>query len=164
MASASGPGRARILFRLLTSEVYVGIALAGALAYFAVISYLVSSSNYGIFLITVPIYMVYAMVSTAGILLAMGVYSIRSALLSARAAAGEGALSAVLPAVGSMAVTCSCTYPFLGSILIFFGASSLTVSAVISYVASYQLWILAAVIAVNLALIYYYLGKLARAE
>ena len=157
-------GRGRVLFKVLTSESYVGIALAGALAYFAIINYLVASGNYGIFLIAIPIYVIYAMVGTAGLLLALGVYSIRNALLSATTAAEEGVLSAVLPSVGSLAMTCSCTYPFLGTVLLFFGASSLTVSAVVSYISAYQPWILAAIITVNIILIYHYLGRLADAE
>jgi hypothetical protein len=164
MEAKQSIGRGHVLLEVLTSEMYVGIATAGALAYFWIINYLVASSNYGIFLISVPVYIVYLMVGTAGILLALGIFSIRNALLGATAAAEEGVLSAALPSIGSLAVTCSCTYPFLGTVLLFFGASSLEVSAVISYVAAYQAWILAAIIVVNLLLIHYYLGRLAKAE
>lgn len=162
--AAEKTGRVHVLAEFLSSESYVGIAAAGALAYFWIINYLVASSNYGIFLISVPAYMLYVMVGTAGILLALGVYSIRSALLSATTAAEEGVLSALLPSIGSLAVTCSCTYPFLGTVLLFFGASSLEVSSVISYVAAYQIWILLAIVVANCAMIYYYLGRLADAE
>ena len=156
-------GRGSLLVSVFSSWIYPVIALAGAIAYFALFAYMIKLSNYGIFIVTVPIYLVYAMVLTAGILLALGVYSVRMALLRPAAGAEEGALSVILPTVGGLVATCACNYSLFGLLLVSIGISSLEVSGIMAAVAAYQLWILSAIIVINLLLIYYYSGRLADA-
>jgi membrane protein implicated in regulation of membrane protease activity len=48
--------------------------------------------------------------------------------------------------------------------LIYFGVSSLAVSGIMSLVSAYQLWILIAIIFLNLLSVYYFSGRIASAE
>ncbi len=165
MAEAKkGVGRGSVMLELLTSQTYVGIAVAGALVYFLVFNYMITYSSYGLFIVTVPIYLIYIMVGTAGILLSLSVYSAAGRLLRPAAEVEEGALSAILPSAGGLVATCACSYSLLGSMLIYFGVSSLAVSGIMSLVSAYQLWILIAIIFLNLLSVYYFSGRIASAE
>ncbi len=156
-------GRLAVVISLIKSPVYQAIMTSAALLYFLVFHILVIASNYGIFLVTIPIYLVYIMVASAGFLLALSVFSIRTALIGRVSAAGEGALSAILPTVGSLVATCACSYSLLASLLAFIGINAFEISSVVSSISLYQLWLIIAIIAVNLDMIFYYLGKVANA-
>ncbi len=157
-------GRLSVIGSLLLSPVYLAITVAGSLFYFLIFDYLITASNYGIFLVTVPIYLIYIMVASAGLLLALGIFSISKALLGTASGVGEGTMSALLPTIGGLVATCACSYSLLAALLAFFGINALEVSGIVSGIALYQLWLLAAVVLINLALIYYYSGKVADAE
>lgn len=156
--------RLDVFLSLITTPEYLALAAGSALAYFLVFYYLITASNFGIFLVTVPLSLAYIMVGSAGVLFSLGVYSVARALLSYTSGAEEGAASAVLPILGSLVATCGCSYSVLAGILAFLGINAFEVSGIISGVALYQSWLIVAIILVNLALIYYYSGRAAVAE
>ncbi len=156
--------RISVLWALAKSPAYLAIMVAGSLIYFLIFYNLIIASNYGIFLVTVPIYLVYAMIATAGILLSLGAFSISTALLSRASGLGGGAFSAILPTVGGLVATCACSYSILASLLAFAGINAFEVSGIVSGIALYQLWIMSAIVALNLIMIFYYSGLVADAE
>ena len=156
-------GRLAVVVSLIRSPAYQAIMTGAALLYFLIFYNLITASNYGIFLVTIPIYLVYIMVASAGFLLSLSVFSIKTALLGRASAAGEGALSAILPTVGSLVATCACSYSLLASLLAFIGINAFEISSVVSSISLYQLWLIIAIIAINLVMIFYYLGKVANA-
>jgi hypothetical protein len=48
-------------------------------------------------------------------------------------------------------------------LLAFIGINAFEISSVVSSISLYQLWLIIAIIAVNLVMIFYYLGKVANA-
>ena len=163
MASARRIGRLSVILSLVRSPAYLGLATSAALAYFLVFYRLIIASNYGIFLVTIPIYLVYIMVASAGLLLALGAFSIKTAILGRISAVGESAFSAILPTIGGLVATCACSYSVLAALLAFLGINAFEISGVVSSIALYQIWLMIAIIAINLAMIFYYSGKVAQA-
>jgi hypothetical protein len=143
---------------------YIAIALLGAIAYYFVYFIIIRASNYGIFLITVPLYLIYAIAATSGILLALSAFSIAKSLLSLKAGTAGGIASAFIPSVGSMVATCACSYPILGSFLFFLGVNAFELSSIVSVISQYELEATFLIVVVNMLLLFYYSGRIARAE
>ncbi len=157
-------GRLQVIWSMFNSPVYLAIAVSGSLFYFLIFYYLVTTSNYGVFLVLVPVYLVYIMVASAGILLALGVFSLSSALMKPVSGVEEGAFSAILPTVGGLVATCSCSYSVLAALLAFFGINAFEISGIVSGISLYQIWLIVAVVLLNIVMLYYYSGKVADAE
>jgi hypothetical protein len=157
-------GRLGVIWSLLKSPTYLAIMTAGALLYFLIVYRLIIASNYGIFLVTVPIYLVYIMVASAGLLLSLAVFSIKTALVGRASSVSEGAFSAILPTVGGLVATCACSYSVLAALLAFFGINAFEISGIVSGIALYQLWLIVAIVIINLLMVFYYSGKVAAAE
>ncbi|MDE1874196.1 MAG: hypothetical protein KGI04_03710 [Candidatus Micrarchaeota archaeon] len=156
------PRRLDVFKRIFTSPFYILVAIVAIVAYYALFSYLIISSNKGIFLVTAPIYLVYALILSAAVLLATSVYAV-SVSIRARYAGAEGsALSIITSSFGGLIIGCNCYAPIFASMLYAIGFGSLQVSSAISFLGVYQVWLVALLVAANLIFIYYQLGRIMR--
>ena len=156
----SAMGRAKKLVTIVTKPIYLAVLIVAAIIYYYVFYYLITSSNsYGLFLLTVPIYMLYALVITSALLLTIAVSSIHGGIKYGRAITGSVSGSIILLAGGTIA-SCACTVPIFVSLLYIVGATVADVTLINFYISTYQLYLFSALILVNLALIYHYLGRL----
>ncbi len=156
--------RLKALTGIFSKPLYAIIGILSSIGYFTLFYLMVKSSNYGIFLLTVPVYVIYVISVTSGILLSLSLFSIFKSLLSVRTGVAGGVLSVVLPSVGSTVITCACSYPIIGTFLLFVGVNALELSAAISTLARYDTAAAFLIIAINVVAIYYYLGRIAKAE
>jgi hypothetical protein len=133
---------------LLTNVVlFVGYYLF----FYEVMSY----SNLGLFLITIPYYLLVVLVFVSSCSATVALSFLR---ISRRRKSIAGmAESSIGVAVGAFVASCSCSLPLLAPVLYFIGLNAIEVSGVISFLASYQTDILGVIILINTVAIYYYL-------
>ncbi|MDE1851550.1 MAG: hypothetical protein KGH69_02580 [Candidatus Micrarchaeota archaeon] len=162
MPRTVGITRAQMLLTIFGRPAYIIAAAIGFLINYAVLAYLILYSNKGVFLILAPVYLLYPVLMTGGMMLAIAAYSFRVNTIRAASKASEGFLGVVLPALVSMIASCACSYPIFATLLIALGVNILTVSNVVHVVSVNQSLIIALVLAANLFLIHYYLGVVAR--
>lgn len=155
----SAKNRAKRLVAIVTKPIYLAVLIVAAIIYYYVFYYLITSSNYGLFLLTIPVYLLYALVITSALLLTIAVSSIHGGIKYGRAITGSVSGSIILLAGGTIA-SCACTVPIFVSLLYILGATVADVTLINFYISTYQLYILGALILANLALIYHYLGRL----
>jgi hypothetical protein len=142
---------------------HIGIAVIGAVIYYLLFYFLITQSDHGVFLLTIPAYMIYLLVITSGILLSISIFSIRSLRRSKiKNGAPASFLSVAMPAASGVIAGCSCEVPILGSILYPLGLNVFAVSGIISAIAVYGPALIAVFIAANLLSIYYLSGRIAR--
>ncbi|MDE1768634.1 MAG: hypothetical protein KGH64_05030 [Candidatus Micrarchaeota archaeon] len=154
--------RLEIFIAIFRRPAYIISTLISAAIFFYLFYYIIQASNRGIFLITLPIYFIYALVLTSGILFSISLYSISRALLS-RAQRLEGSIAGILmPSIGGLVASCACSFSILASVLIFFGINTFDALGLVSFLSQYQVWLIAILIALNLAIIYFYLGELVK--
>ena len=154
------PRRLEILSTILTSPIYLALTLLGLLGYSEVFYYLILASNKGVFLVTVPIYLIYALTLSAALLLTTSIYAVSRSIHAKYAGAEGGALSILTSSAGSLVVGCSCYAPIISSALYAIGFGTIQVSGVISFLGVYQLWFVVAFVVLNLLFIYYQLGRI----
>ena len=146
-----------VLYPSWTTLLTNGSFFAGYfLLFYAVIVY----SNFGLFLLTIPFYLLALLVlaSSASATVAMSYLRI-----SRRRRSIPGvAQSPIGVALGALVASCSCSLPLLAPTLYFIGLNAVEVSGVISFLASYQAAIFEAIIVFNLLSIYYYLKLISR--
>lgn len=152
--------RLLIAGRIFRHPAYIAIAAVSATLFFYLFRYLTAVNNHGIFLIFIPIYVVYALVLTSGILFSISVFAIAHSIASRRLGEIGGIEGVLLPSLGGLVASCGCAFPLLESIFLFFGINAFEAVGIVSVINSYQIWIIAAMVLVNLATIYYYLGKI----
>lgn len=157
-----GITRAQMLWMIFREPAYVVAAAIGFLANYAVLAYLILYSNKGVFLLLAPAYLLYPVMVTGGIMLAIAAYSFKVNSIKAASRASEGFLGFALPALVSMIASCACSYPIFATLLIVMGVNILAVSDIVHAVSANQELIIAVVLAANIILIYYYLGAVAR--
>lgn len=139
---------------------YLLLALASSAAFFYLFRYLIASNNHGIFLVLMPIYIIYALVATSGILFSISVFTMLSSIASRRIGAIGGIEGVIAPSIGGLVASCACTFPLLESVLLFLGVNTFDAIGIVSAIDGYQVWIISAMTLINLGLIYYYLGKI----
>lgn len=164
-AQSGKRGRLAAIKAVFSRPEHIGIAILGAIIYYLLFYFLITQSNHGVFLLTVPAYMIYLLVITSGILLSISIFSIRSLRRSKiKNGAPASFLSVAMPAAGGVIAGCSCEVPILGSILYPLGLNVFAVSGVISAIAVYGPALIAIFIVANLLSIYYLSGKIARSK
>ena len=154
--------KSKALKSIFTSPFYIFLTIAGVVAYYALFFYLIVISNEGLFLVTAPIYLVYALILTAAILLTTSIYAVGQSLKTKYAGAEGGILSIVTSAFGGFIVGCNCYAPIFSSLLYAVGFGSLQVSSAISFLGAYQSGFMILLVAVNLIFIYYQLARITR--
>lgn len=148
----------RALYR---SQSVVLITAAGGVIYYLLIQYLVRASNYGIFLITVPAPLLYLLILSSAVLLAISIYSITLSLNTLESSE-VGVLGIVTTFAGGMVASCGCSAPILASVLYFFALNTATVSTFTSAVGNNQTTLIILLVFFNLAVSYYHISKLSK--
>src|SRR5271155_3239917 len=88
-----------IIFRHPT---YIISTLLSSAVFYYIFYLMIAASNEGVFLIFIPIYLVYILVALSGILFSISIYTISRSLLT-KAARFEGSLAGILlPSVGGL--------------------------------------------------------------
>jgi hypothetical protein len=145
--------------RIFRHPLYIAIAAVSTILFFYLFRYLIAINNHGIFLLLMPMYIVYLLVLTSGVLFSISLFAIAHSVASRRLGEIGGIEGLVIPSLGGLVASCGCAFPLLESIFLFFGVNTFEAVGIVSVINSYQLWILGAMIFINLATIYYYLGK-----
>lgn len=146
--------------RIYSDIKYIAIALASSAAFFYLFRYMIAANNRGIFLVLMPISLVYVLVATSGILFSISVFAMSYSISSRKLGAIGGIEGVIAPSIGGLVASCACTFPLLESVLLFLGVNTFDAIGIVSAIASYQIWIISAMILINTAMIYYYLGKM----
>jgi len=135
---------------------YSIVSLIVAVVYFLLFRFLITSSNYGIVLITLPTFLVILLIMTASILLTVNVYVLRQAFSRSRVTTGvsRGVFSFLSILVGGLSAGCACQAPILFGILYFLGLNSIEASSLVVAFAEYQTWITISIIILNTFLIF----------
>ncbi len=163
MQRATGKkSKSSVFLDIFSSPFYIAVGIAAIAVYYELFHYMITSSNEGIFLVTVPLYMVYALILTAAVLLTTSIYAVGKSLRIKYAGAEGGILSIFTSSVGGLVVGCSCYAPIFSSVLYAVGFGTLQVSSAISFLGAYQEWFVVLFIAANLIFIYYQLGRIIR--
>ncbi len=160
--TAERPHRIHVLKSVFSSPLYILITIVAAIAYYELFKYLVLISNKDVFFITAPVYLIYALILSAAVLMTTSIYAIAKSLRAKYAGAEGGILSIITSSLTGLVIGCSCYAPILASVMYAIGFGTLAVSDAISFVGDYQNWLLVLFIALNLIFIYYQLGRITR--
>jgi len=130
--------------------------------YYSIFYLLIRYSNFGYFLLTIPLSLLLLFVASSSVLTTVAV---RFFLLSAK----RRRLLALAPSpiafiVGSVVASCACNIPLLAPVLYLLGLNALAVSGVLSFLAQFQVYIISSLVIVNAASTYYYLRLISRAR
>lgn len=155
------PGKLLILKEVVLSR-FLLFLIAAWIIYYLFIKYMITISSQGIFLVTVPTYLLYILSFTSALLLAISAYSIHLSFKYRVLGLEEGAASAVTTFIGSLVTSCGCSAPILAVILYGLGVNAIGVSSSITFIAVNQDWLLGIVALVNIGLAYYSLGKVSK--
>lgn len=137
---------------------YIILNILALLAYYFLFSYLIRIQQYGIFLITIPIILVYLLVLTSSIALTIGIYSIRNTRNNEAKEISTG-VSAVTTLAAGVVGGCGCTEPIIFGLTVF-GLSTTDTFALANFISTNQAIIFSAMIVINLFVVVYYLNKL----
>ncbi len=122
-----------------------GVSFSG---YSALFYYSIERMNLGLYSSTLPFPLVVLLILSSSVEAALSVNLIVSAIRTYLIAAGLSG-SAVTFAAGLTVASCACNVPLLASLLYFLGANTLQVSAVLVFLADYQLPIALALVLAN---------------
>ncbi len=150
------------MWEITRSPPLIALFIAGAILYYFLIEYVITISSQGIFLITMPLYLLYSVSVSSALLLTISAYSILLSRKYGMMGLENGTASAVTTLAGGLVTSCGCSAPILGTILYLLGANAIGVSGTITFVATNQEGLMAAVILANILLAYYSLGRLAK--
>lgn len=156
------PGKLSVLRDIFRSPAFIAVFVAIAVVYYLIIKYVITISSRGIFLVSVPIYLLYILSVTSSLLLTCSLYEIHLSYKYRVLAVGDGAASVITTFAGSLVTSCGCSAPLLATILYGLGANVIGVSGAIAFIAVNEAWLLGIVVAVNLILVYHSLGKISR--
>jgi hypothetical protein len=154
-------GRLGVAKAVLASPACVLVALLSAAAYYLLFFGAVTYENKGLFIVTVPGYLIGALIATASALLAVSAFELIRSFQVASATSSD-AVSVITSSCGLLIAGCGCYSPIIASALYAVGFGAIQVSGALSVLADYQSWIIVLLVAVNLALIHYQLGRVSR--
>ncbi len=129
-------------------------------AYYLLFYEMITHSNAGYFLLTIPLSLLVLFVLASSALATVAVFYLR---LSLRRRSLPGiAQSPIGVALGAFVAGCSCNLPLLAPVLYFIGMNAVEVSGVISFLAAYQQAIVETIVVIDALSIYYYLRLISR--
>ncbi len=146
--------------RAIYQPKYMLANIAALAVYYFVFNFLIRYQDYGIFLVNVPTYLIYAMIASASVLLTISVYSINNTRRN-QAKFTASSVSAVALFLGSMFGGCGCAEPLIMG-LAAFGISSGSLFSVNAIMTVYSIQIFYVLILFNLVFVVYYLNKLSK--
>ncbi len=157
----SFPSRAfSTLRRIYGSPVYLAANILALVVYYFIFVYLIKIQEEGVFLITVPPYIVYLLVVTSSIAFTIGIYSIKNTRRNEARELSTG-LGTATTLLGGVIGGCGCVEPLLLNLSIF-GLNTSQTFALLDFVSVAQIWILWIMIAINSFVVIYYLNKLSK--
>jgi hypothetical protein len=124
-------------------------------AYYLLFYEMITHSNAGFFLLTIPFSLLVLFVLASSALATVAVSYLRLSLR--RRSIPAVAQSPIGVALGAFVAGCSCNLPLLAPVMYFIGLNSLEVSGVISFLAAYQQTIIEVILVIDALSIYYYL-------
>jgi hypothetical protein len=139
---------------------YIALNIAVAVAYYYLISYLLSLQQNGIPITSVPIYLVYLLAMASSVTLTIAIYSINNTRRN-RAKLSASSVSAASTLLGGVISGCGCQAAILfNALALVLGSGEATL--INTTVADNAPLIFGALILINLFVIAYYLEKLSR--
>ena len=147
--------------QIYSKPVYIAVNVIGAIIYYLLFNFIVEKQNHGVLLlISVPAYMLYALIATASIALTISIYSIKNTRRNL-AKSSSSSLSALATVFGGLVNGCGCSSPLMFGVFSIFvgGSEAIYLDA---FVSDNGIWITAILIVANLLLIGYYLNKFAK--
>lgn len=137
---------------------YILINFVLAIAYYYLYITLLKVQNYGIVLLHLPQYLLYLLIITSSMAFTVAVYSIWNSRRN-KAYISASTVGTLTTLVGGVIGGCNCAAPLLFS-FVAVGFSTSQIITLTDFVSKYQTWVVAAMIAINLAIELYYLNKL----
>ena len=119
---------------------------------------LVLKSQGPVAITTAPVYLIYLLVITSSMLITASVYSLLRKTANGKMLMADG-VGTIMTFLGGVISGCNCSAPLLFELVVV-GLSSSEVVALDNFIAAYQGWILAAMIAVNLLLLAQMLNRI----
>lgn len=141
---------------------YILFNIAALLIYYLAYDYLVQYQQLGLVIITAPIYLVYALLVTASVLLTISVYSISNTIRNKVHVSGS-VLGTFTAMGGAIVSGCNCTAPILFS-LTAVGISSASVVLLQNFISAYQIPLFAVMIGINLFAVMYNVSKISKSS
>lgn len=147
--------------RIYSKPLYIAVNVAIAIFYYYLFDLIVKVQNHGVLLlISVPQYMIYALIATSSIMLTLAIYSIRNTRANAAKVSSSG-FSAFAAVFGGLVSGCGCSAPLMfGLFSIFLGATEAVYLD--TFVSDNSIAIMAILISINVVLTLYYLNKFAK--
>lgn len=149
------------LFSLLKSIYRPGYAIlniAVALIYYYAFIFLVKAQNYGILLLSIPMWLLLALVITASVLFTIAIYSINNTRRN-QAKVSASTLGVATTLAGGVIGGCGCSAPLIFG-LTALGVSASSITPLYLFLADNAVVLFSAMVLVNLATLAYYLWKL----
>ncbi len=139
---------------------YVLVNVVSLIVYYFAFVYLIKIQEQGVFIETIPPYLIYLLVITSSIALTIGIYSIRNTKRNEakEVSTGIGTATALL---GGVVSGCGCIEPLVLNLSIF-GFSASQTFALLDFISGAQNWILWLMIVINSFVVLYYLDKLSK--
>lgn len=141
-----------------TSAYLITLNIIFFITYYSLTYLLITYSNLGIFLVSAPFELVILMILSASITLTIAIARID---LARRRPSVLGAASSVGSfAIGSITLTCTCNAPIISTILYLIGFNSLLVSSLLTVLIKLQIYIIIALVLINIANSIYMLNRI----
>lgn len=154
--------RLDVFLIIFKNPVYILSTIISSAIFYYIFYILIAISNKGIFILLIPAYLIYLLMILSGILFSISLYSLLKSLLT-KAARFEGEIASILlPSIGGLISSCGCSFSIFASLLGFLGVNAFESIGIVSTISTYQLWLIVALVVINVAMIYFYLGKLTR--
>lgn len=136
---------------------YAALTLILGIAYFLAFWYLAYIQGGSAVMLSVPIYMVFLLVASSSVLMTIAIYSIKNTRKNNAKTTGTAASSGTVILGSGL---CGCTTTLLPTIALAAGVSPPAVYALTSFLRNYNIEIISLLVAINVAVIAYYLNKL----
>ncbi|MGC8671694.1 MAG: hypothetical protein ACP5TJ_02270 [Candidatus Micrarchaeia archaeon] len=154
--------RLAIFVNIFKKPVYMSAAVVSALAYYFLFYISVKSST-DLFFITLPIYLLFSLVVSSALVFVVGIFGIVRAYKYKKAFTSSGIACSltgtIAPIISGIVAGCGCETTFIFPFIVSLGFSSIQAIAFVTLLTKYNVYIVLVMIAINLFLIYYQLGK-----
>ncbi|MGC9099240.1 MAG: hypothetical protein ACP5HW_01685 [Candidatus Micrarchaeia archaeon] len=141
---------------IFREKIYLAELFIGFFAYLFIFILIVHTNKF-IIINSESRILIGTLIVTSSFILTLATYIIRN---SAKPSGYAGSIYSLLVSIfGSFFASCGCQAPLLMTILYTIGLNAIEATWFMSIIVSYNNYILLAFIAINLLLIYYYLGK-----
>ncbi len=145
------------LYKIYRKPAYIAISVGTFFAYYFLVSFVIKHNNKFLVMGKHTAYLLFLLEVTASLLIASSLFSAAKRRVGKAKGAGIATATTVF---GSLTVGCGCTSPILfGITSIFVGSSAVVADAFIS---RNQVYIISAMILINLLLTIYYLNKISK--